>query len=126
MSEFAALLFTLIAVGISAFQLALVLGAPWGEFTLGGRWRGSLPIKVRAIPVLSLLLLPGFGAIILARAGFAVPLVQPHAHALAWLVVGYCALGTLVNAITPSRRERNLWFPVVLCMLILSLLVAAS
>jgi len=122
----AALLFALIAVGISAFQPVLVLGAPWGEFTLGGRWRGRLPMKVRAIPLFSLVLLLGFGTIILARAGFAVPLVQQHAQLLAWLVVGYCALGTIANAITPSKRERNLWFPVVLCMLVLSLFVATS
>jgi len=83
-------------------------------------------MKVRAIPLFSLLLLLGFGAVILARAGFALPLVQPHAHSLAWLVVGYCALGTIVNAITPSKRERNLWLPVLLCMLILSVLVATS
>lgn len=126
MLEFAALLFALIVVGVSAFQMALVLGAPWGEFTLGGRWRGRLPMKVRVMPLFSLLLLLGFGAVILARAGFAVPLVQQHAHSLAWVVVGYCALGTIVNAITPSKRERNLWLPVLLSMLMLSLLVATS
>ncbi|MBT9459062.1 MAG: hypothetical protein IV097_20760 [Burkholderiaceae bacterium] len=126
MLEFAALLFATIVVGVSAFQVALAMGAPWGEFTLGGRWRGRLPMKVRIIPLVSLLLLIGFGAVILARAGFAVPFAPQHAHWLAWVVVGYCALGTIVNAVTPSRRERNLWLPVLLCMLILSLVVATS
>ncbi|TDP62740.1 hypothetical protein [Roseateles toxinivorans] len=126
MLEFAALLFALIVVGVSAFQVALAMGAPWGEFTLGGRWRGRLPMKVRVIPLVSLLLLLCFGAVILARAGFLAPFVHQRAHSLAWVVVGYCALGTIVNAITPSRRERNLWLPVLFCMLILSLVVATS
>ena len=55
MSKYAAFLFTLISTGVGVFQVALVLGAPWGEFTLGGRWRGSLPGVVRLLPLLSLL-----------------------------------------------------------------------
>jgi hypothetical protein len=37
MSTSAALLFTLLATGVGAFQIALLCGAPWGELTLGGR-----------------------------------------------------------------------------------------
>ena len=40
----AALVFGLLSLVVAAFQLALVLGAPWGEFTFGGRWRGALPV----------------------------------------------------------------------------------
>lgn len=126
MQKTAALLFTLASAGVCAFQIALALGAPWGEFTLGGRWRGRLPPLVRLVPLLSLLLLIGFSAVILARAGFGVPFIQPHAQSLAWVVVGYCALGSVANAVTPSRRERTLWLPVVLSMLALSLVVATS
>lgn len=126
MTKCAALLFTLASAGVGAFQIALALGAPWGELTLGGRWRGRLPSKLRLVPVVSLLLLVCFAAVILARAGFVVPLVQQNSHSLAWVVVGYCVLGSIANAATPSRRERNLWLPVVLCMLALSLVVATS
>jgi hypothetical protein len=124
MSKFAALLFVLTSAGVGAFQIALILGTPWGEFTLGGRWSDQLPTKVRFIPVLSLLLLVGLSAIILAHAGFDIPFVQQQPHFLAWVVVGYCALGSVLNAVTPSKRERHLWLPVVLCMLALSLVVA--
>ena len=125
-SAFAALLFTLMAAFVGAFQVALVLGAPWGELTLGGRWRGSLPPRIRLIPLLSLMLLAGFGAIVMARAGLALPSLQGHSQALVWLVVAYCWVGVIVNFITPSRAERRLWFPVVLCMGVLSSLVALS
>ena len=126
MPKYAALLFALISAGVGAFQVALALGAPWGEFTLGGRWRGSLPSMVRLIPLLSLLVLAFFGAVILARAGFGLPFLQPYSHSLAWVVVGYCVLGSIANAATPSKRERNLWLPVLLCMLASSLVVATS
>jgi hypothetical protein len=34
MTQYAAVLFALASAGIGAFQVALALGAPWGEFTL--------------------------------------------------------------------------------------------
>lgn len=126
MTQFAALLFVVASAGVGAFQVALGLGAPWGEFTLGGRWQGSLPLKARLIPLLSLVLLAGFSTVILVRAGFTLPLLQEQSQSLAWVVVGYCVLGTIANAITSSRRERQLWLPVVLCMLASSLVVATS
>ncbi len=106
--------------------MALTLGAPWGEFTLGGRWRGRLPPRIRFIPLVSTLLLGIFSAVILARAGLGLPTVQEHSHLLAWVVVGYFVLGCIANAITPSKRERMLWLPVVFFMLLLSITVATS
>uniref|UniRef100_A0A7C4QVV6 Integral membrane protein n=1 Tax=Schlesneria paludicola TaxID=360056 RepID=A0A7C4QVV6_9PLAN len=126
MAQTAALLFALISAGVGAFQMALTLGAPLGEFTLGGRWRGRLPLRVRLIPMVSVLLLGIFSAVILARAGLGLPAVQEHSRPLAWVVVGYFVLGCIANAITPSKRERMLWLPVVLVMLLLSLTVASS
>ncbi len=126
MAEYAALLFVLAAAGVGIFQVALALGAPWGELTLGGRWPGRLPPRIRLLPVLSLALLGLFSAVILARADLALPLLQPHSDALAWVVVGYCGLGCIANAMTPGKRERRLWLHVVLGMVALSLIVATS
>lgn len=120
----AAIVFVGIALLTAGFQLALVLGAPWGEFTLGGRFRGPLPRRIRAIPVVSIVLLSGFAAVVAARARLGLPALQPTSYALSWVVVAYCGLGTLANALTPSRRERALWLPVVLVMLLCSTLVA--
>jgi hypothetical protein len=126
MEQVAAVLFGLLSLLVAAFQLALVLGAPWGEFTLGGRWRGSLPCHARLIALGSLVLLGAFVAVMAARAGLAFAALQPFAAPLAWVVVGYCVLGCIANAATPSRRERAVWLPVVLCMLGLSVVVATS
>ncbi len=111
------------------FQLALAFGAPWGELTLGGRHRGVLPGAWRLIPVVSTLLLAGFIVIVLLCAGLIPPAwfppaLPPLAHTLAWVVVGYCALGCVLNTITPSARERRLWVPVLVLMLGSSTMVA--
>ena len=49
------LIATWIYLGLSVlvllFLAALIVGAPWGELTLGGKWRGALPMKVRLIPL---------------------------------------------------------------------------
>ena len=126
MTPYAALLFSLASGAVAIFQLALVLGAPWGELTMGGRWRGRLPPKVRLIAVFSIVLLCCFSTIIFARSNYDVPLFESHARPLAWVVVGYCVIGSLANIITPSKRERQLWLPILLTMLASSLAVATS
>ena len=126
MPQIAALLFVVASCVVGAFQMALALGAPWGEFTLGGRWRGRLPLAVRLIPLLSVVLLVFFCAVVLARARLALPQYQSLSQTLVWFVVGYCALGSIANVATPSKRERNVWLPVVLFMLASSLVVAVT
>lgn len=122
----AALLFATLAGCVGVFQLALVLGAPWGEFTLGGRWPGRLPARGRWVAALSLVLLMVFSAVILARAGLGPAGLEAWSGPGAWGVVAYCAVGSVANALTHSLRERRLWLPVVLCMLGLSLVVASA
>jgi hypothetical protein len=45
---------------------------------------------------------------------------------MVWGVIGYCVIGTVLNLNTPSRRERALWSPVVILMLLSSLVVGTS
>ena len=123
--------FALLGTFAILFQVALALGAPWGELTLGGRHRGALPGAWRVVPVVSGALLAGFIGIVLARAGVFPPGLLPSGlqslvPTLTWVVVGYCALGCIVNTITPSARERRLWVPVLVLMLTSSTVVAIS
>jgi hypothetical protein len=43
------ILFLLIILFVILFQIALVFGAPWGEYTMGGKFHGKLPIKISII-----------------------------------------------------------------------------
>lgn len=121
---FAAIVFSALSIFVILFQLALVFGAPWGEWTLGGKWRGALPARVRLIPIVSIVIIAFFVAIVLARAGIALLPWSDLSQQGIWFVVAYCALGVVANSATPSKRERRLWVPVLLVMLSLSLYLA--
>ena len=122
----AALFFALLAAAVVVFQVALVCGAPWGEWTLGGKYAGPLPRRIRPVAALSAVLLMGLSMGVVARAGVAFPAWAASSQVLAWFVVGYCVVGVLANYFTPSRRERMVWLPVVLLMLVTSTIVATS
>lgn len=121
---FAAIVFSALSVFVILFQLALVFGAPWGEWTLGGKWRGVLPARVRLIPIISMGMIAFFVAIVLARAGIGMLTLSDWSQKGIWIVVAYCALGLIANAATPSIRERRLWVPVLVVLLSSSLYLA--
>jgi hypothetical protein len=105
----AAKIFIALTTVVVAFQLALAAGAPWGELTMG-----------------SAVLLGGFGLVVAARAGLALPRWRRPAGRLIWVVVAYTVVGVGLNAATPSARERVLWLPVALVLAACALLVARS
>jgi hypothetical protein len=123
-SALAAILFAALSGVVGAFQIALAFGVPWGELTMGGRYKGSLPPQIRIAPVLSVVLIVGFAIIVLSRAELAFPGLANLSAKLIWGVVAYCSLGVVLNYFTPSERERALWLPVVAVMLACSLIVA--
>lgn len=122
--------FALLALGVLVFQVALALGAPWGHLTWGGRFPGRLPGRMRLGAVASALLMAAFAVVVEAQAGAAGSGGNDPggglAEVLVRVVVVYCAVGTVANAVTPSRQERCLWLPVVAAMLLCSLVVALS
>lgn len=122
----AAHLFSVLVGLVVLFQLALVAGLPWGHLTLGGRYRGALPLQARMLPIVSTVLLVLFALIVQSKAGNWLPSWQGAANVAVWGVVAYCVLGVIANLATPSRYERMLWVPVVLAMLVCSLLVALA
>lgn len=115
--------FILIAV---LFQLAMALGAPWGEYAMGGKYPGKFPPKIRVAAVLQLLILAFFGIIGLIRSGLIMSSFFDFSTKAIWFVVGFFVLGTLMNSITPSKKERNIWAPITFILLLASLRIALS
>ena len=103
---------------LAVFQLALVAGAPWGEFTQGGRVRGRLDRRGRAMAAISFPINVFMGAAILA-AGGAVGWTFPGWTA--WVALALTVLTAGANWMTPSSRERAIWGPITLLMLGLAL-----
>jgi hypothetical protein len=122
----AARIFLVLTAVVVAFQLALAAGAPWGELTMGGAFPGQLPPRMRAAAVGSAVLLTGFGGIVAARAGLALPGWRRASRRLIWMVVVYTLVGIVLNGATPSARERALWLPVTLVLAGCALVVARS
>jgi hypothetical protein len=120
-----AFLFTALTLIAIIFQLALALGAPWGAASMGGKYPGKYPSKMRVVALLNILVLGFAAGIVLSAAGVAFHVLEPIADVGIWVVVGFFGLSTIMNTITPSRIER-IWAPVALAQTICALLVALS
>lgn len=108
------------------FQLALALGAPWGEFTMGGRFPGRLPPKMRIAALVQIMILLVLAAIVLIRSGLAFSQYYSIGATGIWFVAAFFVLGSIVNLITPSKGERAIWAPVNILLLTTSIIVALS
>jgi len=125
-TEVAALVFCVAIAGIVAFQVALALGAPWGEYAMGGASPGRFPAPLRVLAVVQAVILVGLAVVVVARAGLALPELAGAAATLIWAVVVVSALAVLLNAASRSAGERRIWVPVALVLLGSSLVVALS
>ena len=123
----AALIQVVIALGVVAFQVALVAGAPWGEYTMGGRNTGRLPRSLRVGAAVSAVIMLAQAGHYLAQAGVIPPLLDSTANRVVnWVWFGFTVAGVIVNAISRSKKERNTWVPVLLVSAVCTLLVALN
>jgi hypothetical protein len=122
--EIAAAAFAATTAGVVVFQLALALGAPWGEYAMGGAFPGRYPPPMRVAAVLQALLLVVLAGVVLSTAGLMLPQWADAASWLIWGVVAYCVLAVGLNAASRSAGERRIWVPVTVVLLATSLTVA--
>ncbi len=104
---------------IAVFHAALVLGAPWGEYTQGGGTSGVLATSGRITAAVSCALSIGMAGAILGRVGRG-PLRRLPGRTttvLAWSTTAYAVVGVVLNLITRSTAERALWAPVSILLL---------
>lgn len=106
-----ALIYAVLAAFPIFAQIALALGAPWGSITLGGRYPGQLPTKLRPAAVLQATILTILAAIVLDQAN-AISIGLPDWTI--WVTVAVMTASAILNTITPSRIERLLWSPVTI------------
>ena len=115
--EITALFYIFITSIVIVFQLALAFGAPWGEFTQGGRFKGTLPLSGRILAVLSVPILIFMGCSIASAAG----LIFEWYRWTAYVTVSIQGLTAIFNLITPSSKERLVWGPVTTIAFFLAL-----
>jgi hypothetical protein len=125
-SIFAAYLYSSLIAIVVAFQLALAIGMPWGEMAMGGKFPGRFPVKMRIAALVQILMLLSFALIVLTRASLALAEYFEFSTYAIWVVVLFSFVGAVLNTITPSKKERILWCPVSIFLLVCSIIVAGS
>lgn len=123
---YAAYLFSVLIAVVVLFQFALALGAPWGEMAMGGKFRGRLPPRMRIAALIQMVVLVFIALIVLTRAGVLVNEFADFTQTAIWAVVVFSLVGAILNTITPSKKERMLWAPVSIVLLICATWVAVS
>ena len=109
-----AYLYVLILGAVVIFQLCLIFGAPWGKYTQGGRYKGTLPINGKIAAGFSIPILIFLGASISSAAG----LMPFWERWTAYVAIAIQSLNTILNWISPSRKEKLLWGPVTSLLLL--------
>src|SRR5688572_16951893 len=119
-----AILYAIVSVIVVAFQIALAVGAPWGEYAMGGTFPGQFPPALRIAALVQAMLLVAMAAVVMARSGLILKRRSRVAGWLVWFVVTFSTVSLVLNLITPSAGERAIWAPVALLLLLSSTIVA--
>jgi hypothetical protein len=108
-------------VGVAAFQVALVFGAPWGAYTQGGGTDGALDASGRVLAAVSCAILLVMAIAILARVREGPLKGAPGrvVSVLAWFTTIYAAVAVLVNLATHSFSERAVFAPTAILLFVL-------
>ena len=120
-----AIIFTALTGIVIIFQGCLAAGVPWGEASMGGRYPGKYPPKMRVVAVINMIILSFLALIVLSDADLLLPQLKTITRIGIWIVVAFFILGTVLNTITPSKIER-IWAPVAFIQFITSLMVAIN
>jgi hypothetical protein len=111
-------------IGLSAFQVALALGAPLGRAAWGGS-HVRLPVGFRFASAVAVAFWLLASLIVLGRASFELsPLPYSFVRWAIWILVVLLPVGALMNFASRSAWERFLWGPVALILAGLCFVVA--
>ena len=123
METISAIIFTVFTGIVIIFQGCLAAGLPWGEASMGGKYPGKYPPKMRIVAVINIILLSFIATIVLSEADITLPQLKTISSIGIWFVVVFFFIGTIMNTITPSKIER-IWAPVALIQMITALIIA--
>jgi len=121
-----AILFSILIFIVILFQAALALGAPWGEYAMGGKFPGKFPLQMRVACIFQIVILIFLGLIVLSKVELLLSSWSSFAKVAIWFVVAFSAVSTVLNTITKSVPERRIWAPVSVLLLLTSLITAVS
>ncbi len=105
---------TVLLTVVIILSIALICGAPLGEYTLGGKFR-VFPGKYRVILATQLFLQVFFMMILLQLGGY-IPLVFSHGGTkiIGIVLAAYLSLNCLANLFSKSKKEKYVMTPLSL------------
>lgn len=119
-------IFSISALVISTLQMGLMLGAPWGDFAMGGMHPGRFSVRLRISAAVQLgIIILSWLLVMVRECLFLSEYFEPSRFAI-WFVVGLFAISTILNIITQSKKERMLGAPIAMMMFLSSLSIAMS
>lgn len=121
--ELSAILFSLASSMIIVFHLLLALGAPLGERAMGGKYPGKWPKYLRIIAILIICFWVSLSLLVMNQADLIFEEYQESLEPFGWFVTAFCGLQVGLHAVTPSPKERQIWLPVTITLLVTSLIV---
>ncbi|MHA1542688.1 MAG: hypothetical protein ACTSQH_06905 [Candidatus Hodarchaeales archaeon] len=125
LSLLSALIVLLIFVGLSVFQLLLVLGKPYGKMAYGGTQDEVLPGKYRLMSALAIIIFLIASLLILVKVEIIETFPFPELVDLGLLLFAlFLGLNTVANATSKSKSEKQIMTPLslvaCLCLIILA------
>jgi len=112
-------------VATAFFQIAIVLGAPLGEYAYGGQNPGILKLPLRIASAFSALVMFAIAGHYLAQLGVFTPLLDEAGNSIAnWGFAVFAGLSAIANNITRSQKEKRLWGGTTIAMLLAAVIVA--
>ncbi len=125
METIAAVIYAASAGIVVVFQGCLAIGLPWGAASMGGKYPGKYPPKMRVVALANMVLLGTLMVVVLSEAELVLPNLSSFSKYAIWFVVVFSGIGTVLNTITRSKIER-IWAPVSAIQLITSIIVAIN
>jgi len=119
-----AYVFTMLSIILVLFQFGLTIGMPWGKASMGGKYPGKYPSKMRIVSLINIFVLSIIATIVLIKADIIFPRLKSFSNVAIYFIVGFFVLATILNLITPSKIERKIWLPVAVVLLVTSIIVA--
>lgn len=121
----AAIVASLLLAALAVVQIGVAAGKPWGRLVWGGRHR-VLPTRLRVASAVSVVVYAGFAAVLLSRAGALPASGTAFVVVTTWVLVGYFALGIVMNLASRSIAERRTMAPACTVLTAAALVVALA
>lgn len=122
---YALVFFVFLTSIVIIFQICLAIGLPWGAASMGGKFPGKYPPKMRFVAVLNSFILFFITIIVISRTGYLFSTIFPFSKLMIWFIVLFFCIATIMNSITPSKIER-IWIPVLVFQAITCIIIALN